>query len=480
MSECQAPNSLDNQLFLLYGQARWKKQSRFMKTKNRIETDSMGPVNVPQDAYWGAQTERARNYFSIGKELMPKELIQAITTIKKACAYTNCEYGLISKKKASAIIHACEEIATGKYDSEFPLSVWQTGSGTQTNMNVNEVIATLANKQCKEQVHPNDDVNCSQSTNDVIPSATQIACYQMMTTRLCIALDKFEKSLKKKTTAFQKILKVGRTHLMDATPLTLGQEFSGYLALIQQASQALDVSTKKLLQIPLGATAVGTGVNAPKGFSQKVCRSLCQHAKLPVQPAKNFFAELSFPYTSLQLSSSLKALACVLIKIANDIRWMNSGPRCGLSEITLPANEPGSSIMPGKVNPTQCEALIMVCIQCIANDSAITHAATLGNFELNVCRPIIAYNLLQSITHLADSLDSFRLYCLDGIVPNKKRLAAYVEKNLMHATTLAKHIGYEMTAKIVQKAHKEDISIKEAAQILCGISEDEFTALVML
>ena len=438
------------------------------KAKKRCEKDSMGIVEVPVDAFWGAQTERSRHFFAIGCEKMPKILVLAIVLIKKACALVN----EIPKAKKQAIVSACDAIIAGKFDDQFPLSVWQTGSGTQTNMNVNEVIAHIA------KVHPNDDVNMSQSTNDVFPSAIHIACSIKLSEDLLPALTQLEKSLSKKAKAFHSIIKVGRTHLMDAAPLTLGQEFSGYAAQIAYSIDQIKIALKNLSELAIGATAVGTGLNAPKDFGKKVCETLCKLTSYTFKPAKNNFQALASSDALVQLSGTLKTLSCSLFKIANDIRWLGSGPRCGLGELHLPENEPGSSIMPGKVNPTQCEALIMVCIQCMGNDAAVGIAGASGNFELNVCRPLIAYSLLQSISLLSDSTTSFRKYCVDGLQANKKQIKKHLDNSLMHATALNPAIGYEMAAKIVQKAHKEGKTIREVALETSGLTEKEFDTLI--
>lgn len=450
-----------------------------MKKKNyRIEKDSMGSIQVPQNAYWGAQTQRSLLHFAIGTEKIPLQLIYALAQLKKACALANCEYGLLSKETAQAIAQAADEVVNAKHDCEFPLSVWQTGSGTQTNMNMNEVLANRSSKLLGRQVHPNDHVNLSQSSNDIFPSAIHLATYLSITNTLIPSLQKLERSLTKKAKAFKNIVKVGRTHLMDAAPITLGQEFSGYAALLQNMHVHLKYASKQLLEIGLGATAVGTGLNAPKGFGKTACKQLKAITGVAFKPAKNYFAELSSSQTSSLISSLLKMIAESLYKIANDIRWMGSGPRCGLSELILPANEPGSSIMPGKVNPTQCEALLMVCIQCFGLESAVSIASSQGNFELNVCRPLIAYNILISITLLSDSMDHFRSFCIDGLTPNKTRLAAYLDSSLMLATALTPHVGYDMATKIVQKAHVDQISVKKAALQLTSLSSHELDTLL--
>ncbi len=455
-----------------------------MAKKHRIEKDALGNVLVPLDAYWGAQTARSIENFQIGSDQMPKELIGAICHIKKAYAITNCEQGRLPKKKMQAISKACDEVLEGKFLEHFPLSVWQTGSGTQTNMNVNEVLATRANellghkRSTKHPVHPNDDVNMSQSTNDVFPSAIQVAACFDIEKRLLPALGSMQKNLEAHAKAFNKIVKVGRTHLMDAAPLTLGQEFSGYASQVEGATSAIKTSLKELRELALGGTAVGTGINAPKGMGKAVCKTLSRLTKSVFRPAKNPFSALSASDAIVTTSASLKRLACALYKIANDIRWMASGPRSGLGELTLPENEPGSSIMPGKVNPTQAEALMMVATQIIGFDTAITLAATQGNFELNAMRPLMAYNLIRSIHLLSDAVTSFTERCLRGLKPNKKRIEEYLNRSLMLATALNPIIGYDKAAKLVRKAHLEDKTLKAAALELGYFTAKEFDRLI--
>ncbi len=438
----------------------------------RKERDSLGTVSVADNAYWGAQTQRALNNFKIGCEKMPQELIAALVLIKKACASVNAELQLLELPKAKAICRACDKILQGGLESQFPLTLWQTGSGTQTNMNVNEVIAHMAH------VHPNDDVNMSQSSNDVFPSAIHIAACMEIEKRLFPALKQLQTTLKNKEKVFRHEIKIGRTHLMDAAPVTLGQEFSGYVSELSQCALCIKQSLKELHGLALGATAVGTGLNAPKGFAKLVTKNLSTLTKSRFVPAKNFFAALSTSGPIVSTSSALKRLACCLYKIANDIRWMGSGPRCGLSELLLPENEPGSSIMPGKVNPTQCEAMLMVCMQAIGADSIITFAASQGNFELNVARPVIAYNFLQTIALLADVMQSFDTNCARGLKANRANLQRHVERSLMHATALNPHIGYDAAAKIVRKAHHEHKTLKEASLELGLLSEKEFNRIV--
>lgn len=461
-----------------------EKKESMKSTPTRKESDSLGQVHIAKEAYWGSQTERSLANFKIGHEKFPEELIVALALIKKACAIVNAKLGLLSKKKKEACVKACDEIVQGALLDQFPLSIWQTGSGTQTNMNVNEVIANRANELCgypkgsKTALHPNDDVNMSQSSNDVFPSALHIACVLKIQKSLLPALDRLYKSMKAKSQAFHTIVKVGRTHLMDAAPLTLGQEFSGYAHQLYSSMLSIKESLKELKELPLGATAVGTGLNAPKGFSKLVTKEISRRTKTAFIPAKNPFAAIASSDPCVTFSSALKRLAVALYKIANDIRWMASGPRCGLQELILPVNEPGSSIMPGKVNPTQCEALMMVCMQVMGHDVTITQAACSGNFELNVARPVIAYNLLQSIHLLKDAMESFDQNCIRGLKANKKRLQEYVENSLMHATALTPKLGYDQVAKVVQKAQRENKSLKSACLELDLLSEEEFDAIV--
>ena len=435
----------------------------------RLEHDSLGEVEVPNHVYWGAHTARSIANFKIGGEVMPQELILALVLIKKAAALTNSELGLLDKKKSKAIVAAADELLAGKHADQFPLVIWQTGSGTQTNMNVNEVIATRANelltkkRNTKLPVHPNDHVNMSQSSNDVFPSAIHIAACFEIENELLVALSRLENALKAKAKAFDKIKKVGRTHLMDAVELTLGQEFSGYAHQITSGIKCLKESLKELSHLALGGTAVGTGINAPKGFGKTICKTLTRLTKHTFYKTENHFAALSTSDAIVTTQAALKRLGCTLYKIANDIRWMASGPRCGLGELFLPENEPGSSIMPGKVNPTQCEALMMVAVQIIGFDTAISIAATQGNFELNVMRPLMGYDLLRSIHLLTDAVASFTTNCIVGIKPNHKKIGHHMSQSLMHATRLNPVIGYDNAAKVVRKAFLEDKTLKEAA-----------------
>lgn len=450
----------------------------------RRETDSMGPVDVPDGSYYGAQTARSLHYFAIGNEKMPPSLISAFGLLKRAAAEVNASLGLLSAEKAGWIIEAAQEVWEGKLDTHFPLNIWQTGSGTQTNMNANEVISNRAIEIAggilgsKNPVHPNDHVNCSQSSNDTFPTAMYIAAAEQIVKKLLPSLEALYQGLIEKSELFKKILKIGRTHLMDAVPITLGQEFSGYAAQIQASIDRIKSSLKELFELPIGGTAVGTGLNAPKDFDLLMARRLADLTGLPFIAAKNKFAALAAHDALVCNSGALRTLACALTKIANDIRWMGSGPRCGLGELTLPANEPGSSIMPGKVNPTQCEALTMVCVQVIGNDTALTLAGMQGHFELNVFKPVMIYNFLHSVTLLSDACNSFNQHLLHGLTPNIQRLHSYVEKSLMLVTALNPHIGYDRSAQIAYLAYREDLSLKEAAVRLGYLTPQQFDAFV--
>ncbi len=450
---------------------------------NRKESDSLGEIDVPQDRYWGAQTARSLIHFNIGQDLMPLSIIYAIALIKKIAARVNIAHGL-SKEKADLIIKAANEIIEGKLDDHFPLKVWQTGSGTQTNMNVNEVIANRANERCLQQsaqnlsIHPNDDVNRSQSSNDVFPTAMHIVVAEKVLHRLLPVLRAMHAALNNKAAQFKDIIKIGRTHLMDAVPMTLGQEFSGYAEQIEQDIQRIESTLPKIYELAIGGTAIGTGLNAPAGFSEQMVKGIALETKLPFVSAPNKFAALAAHDALVFTSGSLKTLCCSLLKIANDIRWMGSGPRCGLSELILPANEPGSSIMPGKVNPTQCEAIMMVAVQVIGYDTAITYAGSMGNFELNVFKPLIIFNIVHSIDLLTDAGDHFTRWLIDGIKPNVKKIAEYVDQSLMLVTALTPKIGYDKAAELAHYAFKHGLSLKEACLALRFISEDEFDQLV--
>ena len=452
--------------------------------KKRIEKDTLGDVEVSSEKYWGAQTQRSFLNFPIGKEKMPIEMIRSLACVKKAAAIVNTELGVLPAEKRDLICKVCDEIIEGKLDAHFPLVIWQTGSGTQTNMNVNEVISNRAIELAggvigsKIPIHPNDDVNCSQSSNDVFPTAMHVSAILLVRDKLLPALSELYVGFDNKAREFQDIIKIGRTHLMDAAPLTLGQEFSGYAAQIGQAIKAIESELEPLSEIAIGATAVGTGLNAPKEFSKRAAEIISELTGYLFVPAPNKFAAIAAHDAIVGLSGALRQCAVAFMKIANDIRWMGSGPRCGLSEIYLPENEPGSSIMPGKVNPTQSEAMTMVAVQIMGNDAAIAFAGSLGNFELNVFKPVMIYNLLQSIHLLADIALNFHERCLKGIRPNLKKLEEYVDRSLMLATALNKSIGYDKAAQAVKKAYSEDMSLKEAVIGLGFLTANEFDALI--
>ncbi len=447
----------------------------------RIETDSMGPIKVPADKYYGAQTARSLLHFKIGTERVPLVLIRALALVKKAAAQTNAELGLLPKEKANLIIRAADEIMEGKLNDHFPLSVWQTGSGTQTNMNVNEVIAHRAIEMSGgsgEPIHPNDDVNKAQSTNDVFPTAMHIAAIEEIDRRLVPKLTRLRDAMAAKAKEFQDIIKIGRTHLMDATPLTLGNEFSGYTQQLSNGLKRIADGKQRLYQLALGGTAVGTGLNTHPQFAAKTVARIAQMAGQPFIEAENKFEALAANDAIVEFSGVLKTLAVSCTKIANDIRWLGSGPRCGIGEISLPENEPGSSIMPGKVNPTQCEAMTMVCAQIMGNDTTINIAGASGNFELNVYKPVLIFNLLQSIELLADSCESFTTHCIEGIEPNLERIEDHLKNSLMLVTALNPHIGYDKAAKVAKKAHQENITLKEAAISLGILTEQQFDSIV--
>ncbi len=446
----------------------------------RVEEDSMGKINVPTDKYYGAQTARSLENFKIGGERMPQELIRALGIIKKAAAQVNLELSLLPKEKADLIIKAANEVINDKLHDHFPLVIWQTGSGTQTNMNVNEVISNRAieisggQMGSKTPIHPNDDVNKSQSSNDVFPTAMHIAAVEEIHRRLIPCVTKLRKTLDQKANGFNKIIKIGRTHLMDATPLTLGQEFSGYTAMLTNGLDRISDALKRLYPLALGGTAVGTGINTHPEFGQRVAEKISKLTGKPFITAPNKFEALAAHDAMVELSGALKTISASLMKIANDIRWMASGPRSGLGEIIIPANEPGSSIMPGKVNPTQCEAMTMVCAQVMGNDVAVTIGGASGNFELNVFKPMIINNVLQSIRLLADASESFNDNCAVGIEPNKPRIKQLLENSLMLVTALNPVIGYDKAAKIAKKAYQENSSLKEAAVALGYLTAEEF------
>ena len=447
---------------------------------HRIETDSMGEIQVPADRYYGAQTARSLIHFDIGIETMPREIIRAMGILKKASAIVNSGLGLLPADKKDLLVQAADEVIAGKLDSHFPLRIWQTGSGTQSNMNSNEVIANRAIEigggqiGSKDPVHPNDHVNMGQSSNDTFPTAMHIAAVEQINERLIPSITELRDAFKKKTAEFEKIIKIGRTHLMDATPLTLGQEFSGYTTQLDYALDRIQGCLPRLCQIALGGTAVGTGLNSHRDFAQKVAEEIASLTGLPFVTAPNKFESLAAHDAIVETSGVLKTIACSLMKIANDIRWLGSGPRCGIGELILPANEPGSSIMPGKVNPTQCEAMTMVSAQVIGNDTTINVGGSSGNFELNVFKPVMIYNLLQSIRLLADASKSFKQHCVVGIQPNVAQIEAHLKNSLMLVTALNPHIGYDNAAKVAKKAYQENTSLKEAADALGLLTPEEF------
>jgi fumarate hydratase, class II len=450
----------------------------------RIEKDSLGDVKVSSECYWGSQTQRSIIFFNIGAEKMPDEVIRALGVLKKACASVNMDLGLLPKEKAVVIMRAAEEVASGAFSSQFPLSVWQTGSGTQTNMNVNEVIANRAiellggTKGSKTPIHPNDDVNMSQSTNDAFPAAMHMAAVKLVLEKLLPALADLRESLEKKTIEFSSIVKIGRTHLMDAVPLTLGQEFSGYAEQVRNGAKRVYQCLPRLYRLALGGTAVGTGLNSHPEFGAKAARKIEELTGLPFVSAENKFEAIAAHDTVVETSGALKTVAASLMKIANDIRWLASGPRGGIGELVLPANEPGSSMMPGKVNPTQAEALAMIAAQVMGNDVTIAIAGASGNFELNAFKPVMAYNLLQSIRLLADGCKSFAAHCVTGISADKEAIARHVENSLMLVTALTPRIGYDKAAHVARKAQSENTTLKEAAVSLGILTPEEFDACV--
>lgn len=443
--------------------------------KTRIEHDSIGELEVPVEHYWGAQTQRSFQNFKIGTEKMPQEIIKSLAIVKRSCAKVNCELGILSEKKRDLIVKVCDEILDGKLNKEFPLSLWQTGSGTQSNMNVNEVIAHRGNEiNGNDILHPNDDVNKSQSSNDTFPTAMHIAAYREVHTKLLPQIKETLDVLYGLSIDYANIIKVGRTHLQDATPLSLGQEISAWSNMLEKNYSYIEESSKHLLSLAIGGTAVGTGLNAPEGYDEKVCSEISSFTGFEFVPAENKFHSLSSKDELVNCHASLNTLATNLLKIANDVRFLASGPRCGIGELLIPANEPGSSIMPGKVNPTQAEAITMVVAQVMGNNTTVSFAGSQGNFQLNVYMPVIIYNFLQSVRLLTDGLKSFTNNCLKGIKPNEKKIKEYLDNSLMLVTALNPYIGYENGAKIAKHAHKNNISLKEAALELKILTEEEF------
>ena len=451
---------------------------------HRTESDSMGEIEVPGDHYWGAQTERSRHFFAIGHETMPPAMVRAFGVLKLASAQVNFELGKLDADKAALIEGAAMEVIDGTLAGEFPLRIWQTGSGTQTNMNVNEVISNRAIEMAggvlgtKKPIHPNDDVNMSQSSNDTFPTAMHIAAVEELTHRLLPAVRRLRDALAVKSEAFAGITKIGRTHLMDAVPLTLGQEFSGYVAQLDADIRRIEFSLGDLYELAAGGTAVGTGLNTHPEFGERVAAAIAAITELPFVTAPNKFAALAAHDALVAASGSLRTLAGSLIKIADDLRWLGSGPRSGLGELNLPENEPGSSIMPGKVNPTQCEAMIMVCIQVMGADTSVAVAGARGNLELNVCKPVIIYNVLHSVSLITGSCTSFTEFCVEGLEPNEARIRQHLDNSLMLVTALNPLIGYDNAAKVAKKAHHEDTTLKEAALALGLLTAEEFDQAV--
>ena len=454
-------------------------------TDTRMESDSFGPIAVPAQRLWGAQTQRSLIHFAISGEKQPRELLHALALVKRASAAVNHKLGLLDEKKTKAILAAADEVLEDKHPEEFPLVVWQTGSGTQSNMNMNEVLANRASELLGGQrgegrlVHPNDDVNRSQSSNDVFPTAMHVAAVDAMTHRLLPSLATLRATLADKSTAFADIVKIGRTHLQDATPLTLGQEISGWVAQLSHGAAHVQAALPHLNELALGGTAVGTGLNAPKGYAEAVAKELARLTGENLVTAPNKFEALASCDALVHAHGALKTLAASLMKIANDVRWLASGPRSGIGEIRIPENEPGSSIMPGKVNPTQCEALTMACAQVLGNDVAINVGGSSGNFELNVFRPMVAHNFLQSVRLLADGMRSFNDHCAVGIEPNRERIDELVERSLMLVTALNPHIGYDKAATIAKKAHQEGSTLRAAAIASGHLTAQQFDAWVV-
>lgn len=452
----------------------------------RIEKDSLGPIEVPANKLWGAQTQRSCLHFNISSEKMPKEIIKALAIIKHCAATVNNSLGLLPLDKCEAISTACNEILESKHDEEFPLSVWQTGSGTQTNMNVNEVIANRGSQLLggglggERLIHPNDDVNKSQSSNDVFPSSINIAVVLLAVNNLIPSIEELIELLNSKVVEFKDIIKVGRTHLQDAVPLTLGQEISAWIMQLTNALKAINYTLTQVRELAIGGTAVGTGLNAPKDFGPKMAYEISEFLNQEFVSAPNKFEALASSDAIVNFHGSLKTLASALMKVANDVRWLASGPRCGIGELTIPENEPGSSIMPGKVNPTQCEALTMICCRVFGNDVAINMGGAMGNFQLNVFRPVIAYSVIQSIKMLGDGIKSFTRYCVEGIKPNMDKINFHLEKSLMSVTALNPYIGYDKAAQIAKLAFKENLTLKEAAIKLGFLDETQFDKIMNL
>ncbi|WP_445593731.1 class II fumarate hydratase [Bacillus velezensis] len=449
----------------------------------RIEKDTMGEVKVPADKFWGAQTQRSKENFKIGSEKMPQRVVKAFAILKRSTAIANERLGNLESEKAQAIAAVCDDVLNGKYDDNFPLVVWQTGSGTQSNMNMNEVVANRATALLKEKnsdltIHPNDDVNRSQSSNDTFPTAMHVAAVLAVYEQLVPALDQLRATLDEKAKAYQDIVKIGRTHLQDATPLTLGQEISGWVYMLDRSKEMILESTEKIRALAIGGTAVGTGINAHPQFGEFVAEEITKVTGQTFKSSPNKFHALTSHDEITYVHGALKALAADLMKIANDVRWLASGPRCGIGEIVIPENEPGSSIMPGKVNPTQSEALTMIAAQVMGNDATIGFAASQGNFELNVFKPVIIYNFLQTVQLLSDGMNSFHDKCAVGIEPNKETIQENLSNSLMLVTALNPHIGYENAAKIAKLAHKEGLTLKEAALQLNLLTEEQFNEMV--
>ena len=448
--------------------------------KTRVEKDTFGPVDVPADRLWGAQTQRSLQHFEISGERMPRGLVRALALVKKAAALVNMDLKVLDEKKGRAIVAAADEVLAGRHDDEFPLVVWQTGSGTQTNMNMNEVLANRASEILggergeKRLVHPNDDVNRSQSSNDVFPAAMSVAAAEALRREVIPRVAELGDAFRKKSAAFEGIVKIGRTHLQDATPLTLGQEFSGYVAQLDQDLAHLEAALPHLSELALGGTAVGTGLNAPAGYAERVAAKIAELSGLPFVTAPNKFEALAANDALVHAHGALKGLAAALTKIANDVRWLASGPRCGIGEITIPENEPGSSIMPGKVNPTQCEAMTMLCAQVMGNDVAVGIGGASGNFELNVFKPLVIHNFMMSARLLADGCRSFRRHCVEGIEPDRERIRQHLGNSLMLVTALNPHIGYDNAARIAKTAHQTGKTLKQTAVELGLVTAEQF------